>query len=56
MNIMNNIKIDKCQNRCPKKSVIKNQGMSKKTWVSSSEQWQPNTAIKKTIGNGLYLL
>jgi len=36
MNIINNIKTARCQNRRPKKSVIKNQGMSKKTWVSFS--------------------
>jgi len=30
MNIMNNIKTTRCLNRCPKISIIKNQGMSKK--------------------------
>jgi len=36
MNIMNNVKKARCQNRCLKKFVIKNHRMSKKTWVSSS--------------------
>jgi len=31
MNIMNNIKIARCQNRCPKKSDIKNMACQKKT-------------------------
>jgi len=42
LDVIVDIKTTRCQNRCPKESVIKNLGMPNKTWISSSGYKYPS--------------